>query len=153
LCLTHFVGQEDATQLHYLRRTKSYQLELTILLDFGVCCLLDVKGMTQMNKKFLLAYILFFISINTMAALASVDCKTAANGISARNLEEHQLQCNTSNKVTENETELMDKTRDDNFTNLQFSSREQSTSGSLTFILLIPALLVFVFSGFEKSNK
>lgn len=106
-----------------------------------------------MNKKFLLAYILFFISINAMAALASVDCKTAANGISAHNLQDHQLQCSNSNLATDDESLRADKVRDDNFTNLQFSNREQSGSGSLTFILLIPALLVFVFSGFEKSNK
>ncbi len=104
-----------------------------------------------MNKKLLLVYLLFFISINAMAAIASVDCKSAANGISSNNLQKHQLQCSNPSLATEDDTQQADKVRDDNFTNLQFSNREQS--GSLTFILLIPALLVFVFSGFEKSNK
>ena len=106
-----------------------------------------------MNRKLLLAYILFFISINAMAALASVDCKIAFDGISAHNLQEHQLQCSNATQATENEILPADKVRDDNFTSLQFNNREQSNSGALTFILLIPALLVFVFSGFEKSNK
>ena len=106
-----------------------------------------------MNKKLLLAYILFFISINAMAAIASVDCKTASSGIAAHNLEEHQLQCSDTNQALDNETLQTDKLRDNNFTALQFNNREQPVPASLTFILLIPALLVFVFSGFEKSNK
>ena len=105
-----------------------------------------------MNKKFLLVYLLFFISINAMAAIASVDCKTAANGISANNSQETQLQCSDRGQTSEKDTLAVDKVRGDNFTNLH-SNREQPVSGSLTFILLIPALLVFIFSGFEKSNK
>ena len=106
-----------------------------------------------MNKKFLLVYLLFFISINAMAAIASVDCKTAANGLSAHNSQETQLQCSDSGQTSEKDTLAIDKVRGDNFTNLQANNREQPTSGSLTFVLLIPALLVFIFSGFEKSNK
>lgn len=104
-----------------------------------------------MNRKLLLAYTLFFISINTMAALASVDCKTSTDDISVRTSNTPHLQC--SNQTAEEGALKADKARDENFSNLQFNNREQSNSGSLTFILLIPALLVFVFSGFEKSNK
>lgn len=102
-----------------------------------------------MNKKFLLAYILFFISINAMAAFASVDCNAAFEGVSVHNQQE--LQCR--NRLVENESLQEDKGQNDTFINLHINNSKQSTSGSLTFILLIPALLVFVFSGFEKSNK
>lgn len=104
-----------------------------------------------MNKKLLLVYLLFFISINAMAAISSVDCKTAVNDITALN--EQQLHCSKPGQTIENAAPQIDKVRDDNFTNMQFNNREQPVSGSITFILLIPALLVFVFSGFEKSNK
>lgn len=110
---------------------------------------LNAKGMMQMNKKLLLAYILFFISINAMAAFASVDCNAAFEGVSAHNQQE--LQCR--NRLVEDTSLQADKGQNDTFINLHINNSKQSTSGSLTFILLIPALLVFVFSGFEKSNK
>jgi len=113
------------------------------LSDFGFV-VLNAKGMMQMNKKLLLAYLLFFISINAMAAFASVDCNAAFEDVSVHNQQE--LQCH--NHFVEDESLREDKAQNDTFTNLHINDSKQSTSGSLTFILLIPALLVFVFSCF-----
>ena len=104
-----------------------------------------------MSKKLLLAYVLFFISINTMAAFASIECKTSFEGVSNQT-EESQLLCNKAGHGINAVLEI-DEAPDNNLTGLYIKENEPSNSGSLIFVLIIPALLVFLFSRFEKSSK
>ena len=108
-----------------------------------------------MNKKLLLIYILFFVSVNVMAAFESRDCAHLLNSDYSNKLQANQacthVNANQHN-LNQGEIQRSDKSINDGSTNVGFNNKE-SKSGALTFILLIPALLVFLFSGFKKSNK
>jgi len=108
-----------------------------------------------MNKKLLLIYILFFVSVNAMAAFESRDCAHLLNSDSSSKLQANQS-CHPANadqhNLSKGDIQQSDKLINNGAANVNLNNRE-SDSGALTFILLIPALLVFLFSGFKKSNK
>jgi hypothetical protein len=106
-----------------------------------------------MNKKLFLIYLLFFISVNAMAAFESVDC-TSRNDFPSNKFPENQ-NCDrlkeTRNNISERPVQHSGDVANDGLVTV--SLNRESKGGALIFILLIPALLVFIFSRFKKSNK